>query len=54
MRLCLERIDIITEDEPDEYKDVELSDSGRQVAETLKSAQVAVPLRYYGNRTQFD
>mmetsp|Transcript_12753 Transcript_12753/g.11355 ORF Transcript_12753/g.11355 Transcript_12753/m.11355 type:complete len:381 (+) Transcript_12753:96-1238(+) len=38
MRLCLECIDILKEDEPDEYKDVELSDSGKQAADILQSA----------------
>eukprot|EP01084_Bolivina_argentea_P013761 25802_1 len=33
MRLCLECIDILKEEESDEYKDIELSSNGREAAE---------------------
>ena len=38
MRLCLECIEMLREDEPDEYKEIQLSDAGKQAADQLQSA----------------
>lgn len=38
MRLCLEGIDMLKEDQPDEYKDLELSSHGKEAADTLLDA----------------
>eukprot|EP00484_Ammonia_sp_Unknown_P007693 CAMPEP_0197075834 /NCGR_PEP_ID=MMETSP1384-20130603/211810_1 /TAXON_ID=29189 /ORGANISM="Ammonia sp." /LENGTH=358 /DNA_ID=CAMNT_0042514683 /DNA_START=175 /DNA_END=1251 /DNA_ORIENTATION=+ len=38
MRLCLECIDILKEENADEYKDTELTPSGKQAADVLQSA----------------
>eukprot|EP01084_Bolivina_argentea_P264876 448840_1 len=38
MRLCLECIDILKEEEADEYKDIELSSNGKEAANVLQSA----------------
>ena len=50
MRLCLECIEILKEEEADEYKDVQLSDAGKQAADQLQSAptlQVWSQFNYY-------
>lgn len=38
MRLCLECIDILKEENSDEYKDIELSEQGKKAADELQSA----------------
>jgi GTPase SAR1 family protein len=38
MRLCLECIDILKEEQSDEYKDVDLTPAGKQAADVLQSA----------------
>eukprot|EP01084_Bolivina_argentea_P313119 542204_1 len=37
MRLCLECIEILKEEKPDEYKDVELSTLGKEAADVVQS-----------------
>ena len=40
MRLALECIDILKEDEPDEYKDLEISETGKKAQDTLYSQPI--------------
>ena len=47
MTLCLECLDILKEDDPDEFKDLELSDQGKQAADTLYSSPTSQVCLYH-------
>ena len=47
MRLCLECIDILKEEETDEYKDIELSSNGKEAADILQSAPTLQVINIY-------